>query len=400
MKKFIKNLMGMAASLVMAGALSPVLAQTAATPAATPAATAAATPAPPTVVVDGMVEGYYSYNWNNAEYNKSGVGNTGYYYNTTDGSYSLGLAELKATATQGLASGHLVLAYGQELNPNGGLVASPGFDVEQAYVSYAPSVWTLSAGRFVTWMGNEVIETTGNWNVSRSLLFVYTIPLLHNGVSVAFAPDSTIKFTGYATNGWNNSVNVGSIASVSSQTFGLQLAWTPNSTWSITLNGIDGPGADDGGAGTMLTASSRYVAEAIIGYNPTSDWSFALDAEAGGADGIGNADFWGADIYAKYALASDYSVALRLEEVADNDDSLGLYGIAPVDLTGNKIEGRDATLTITHNLTAAFTVSLEGRYDYVLGNGTEPAGTAANPGPFAGFSPNQFTTTLDSAIVF
>ena len=39
MNKFIKNLMGLVAALVMAGGLSPVLAQTAATPAPTAAAT-------------------------------------------------------------------------------------------------------------------------------------------------------------------------------------------------------------------------------------------------------------------------------------------------------------------------------------------------------------------------
>jgi hypothetical protein len=378
--------MGLTASLVMAGALSPVLAQTAATPAATPAATAAATPAPPTVVVDGMVEGYYTYNFTNAANKISGFGNTGYYYDSVDNTYSLGLAELKATATQGLASGHLVLAYGQELNPNGPLVASPGFDVEQAYVSYAPGQLTLSGGRFVTWMGNEVIETTGNWNVSRSLLFVYTIPLFHNGVSVAWAPDSTFKLTGYATNGWNNSILA---APAPTETFGLSLAWTPSSMWSITLNGIDGPGA----TASMAAASSRYVGEAIIAYNPTSDWSFALDAEAGGADGIGTANFWGADLYAKYALSSDYSASLRLEELSDNGGTYAIYGLPG----GVKNEGREATLTLTHNLTAAFTVSLEGRYDYAVVGGVVPGPHA---GPFAAGSADQLTTTLDTAIVF
>jgi hypothetical protein len=393
MNKFIKNLMGLAAALVMAGGLSPVLAQTAA---ATAAATPAATPAPPTVVIDGMVEGYYSYNWTNAGVNKTGVGNTGYFYDSVDGGYQLGLAELKATATQGLASGHLVLAYGQEAGLAIGSTV-PGIDVEQAYVSYAPGMFTLSAGRFVTWMGNEVIETTGNWNVSRSLLFNYTIPLWHQGLSVAYAPDSTIKFTGYATDGWNN---VPAAVKVSSETFGLQLAWTPNSVWSVTVQGIDGPGSTDLGptnTGTGAVATDRYIGEAIIGFNAASDLTFALDAEVGGADGVGNADFWGADLYAKYALSSDYSAALRLEEVADNDDSLGLYGVGTVDATGNKLEGRDATLTITHNLTAAFTVSLEGRYDYAVYNGTVPAKGA---GPFSNGSADQLTTTLDTAIVF
>src|ERR1700677_3619916 len=114
MNKFIKNLIGLTASLVMAGALSPVLADDAtpaATAAATPAATAAPTPAPPAVVVDGLVDTYYSYDFNSL--NGNGL-NSGYFYNNVDNSFTLGLAEAKITATQGAASAHLVLAYGQE----------------------------------------------------------------------------------------------------------------------------------------------------------------------------------------------------------------------------------------------------------------------------------------------
>ena len=391
MNKFINNLMGLVAALVMAGGLSPVMAQTAA---ATAAATPAATPAPPAVVIDGMVDAYYSYNFTNAANKANGAGNIGTFFDGTDGSYTLGLAELKATATQGLASGHLVLAYGQETNL--GIGAGPGIDVEQAYVSYAPGVFTLSGGRFVTWMGNEVIESTGNWNISRSLLFWYTIPLWHQGVSVAFAPDSTIKVTGYATNGWNNAVNAAITTDSLIQTYGLSLAWTPNSVWSVTLNGVDGPGSQ-AALPTTAAGLNRYVGEAIIGFNAASDLTFALDAEAGGENGIGTADFWGADLYAKYAMSSDYSVALRLEELSDNGDTLGVYGVSGI---AGKVEGREATLTLTHNLTSAFTVSLEGRYDYALANGTVPAGTAANPGPFTAHSADQLTTTLDTAIVF
>jgi hypothetical protein len=197
--------------------------------------------------------------------------------------------------------------------------------------------------------------------------------------------------TGYATNGWNNAVNGAIATDALNQTYGLSLAWTPSSVWSITLNGIDGPGSQ---ASLPATAAglNRYVGEAIFGYNPTSDWSFALDTEAGGENGIGTADFWGADLYAKFALSSDYSAALRLEELSDNGGTLGIYGLG-----GTKVEGREATLTLTHNLTAAFTVSLEGRYDYAVVGGVVPGPHA---GPFAAGSADQLTTTLDSAIVF
>jgi hypothetical protein len=119
MKKITYRFLGLMVSFVLMGVLSSVWAEDATpvvTVAATPAATAATTPAPPAVVVNGLVDAYYSYNFTNSGNHLSGTGNLGTYFNNTDGSYSLGLAELKATATQGLASGHLVLAYGQEAN--------------------------------------------------------------------------------------------------------------------------------------------------------------------------------------------------------------------------------------------------------------------------------------------
>ena len=400
MRKLTYRLIGLLGSFVMAGVYSPVLADDAtpaATAAATPAATAAATPAPPTVVVGGLVDGYYSYNFTNSANQKTGSGNLGYFYNSTDGSYSLGLAEVKVTATQGLASGHIVLAYGQEGGLLIGATQNIGIDVEQAYVSYAPGLFTLSAGRFVTWMGNEVIESTGNWNYSRSLLFNYTIPLWHNGISVAYAPSSMFKVTGYATNGWNNSINT---SGATAETYGLSLAYTPSSVWSVTVNGIDGPGTSI----ATVFAQDRYVGEAIIGYNPTSDWSFALDAELGGQDGsngtVSNPTFWGADLYAKYAIASDWSAALRLEELKDNANILGIYSSTAVPAItnggtfGTAYEGREGTLTLTHNFTAAWTVSLEGRYDYALSGGSSVSAFAGTN------SSNQVTTTLGTAIAF
>ena len=40
----------------------------------------------------------------------------------------------------------------------------------------------MDVGKFVTSAGAEVIETNGNWNYSRSLLFALAIPYYHMGV--------------------------------------------------------------------------------------------------------------------------------------------------------------------------------------------------------------------------
>src|SRR6185503_3286165 len=104
-------------------------------------------PAAPTVTVGGLVDTYYTYNFTNSANSASGSGNNGTFFNTADDSFSLGLAEVAVSATQGEAGGKVVLAYGQEGNL--GLLGS-GIDVLQAYVSYNPDKWSFKLGRMTT----------------------------------------------------------------------------------------------------------------------------------------------------------------------------------------------------------------------------------------------------------
>ena len=58
------------------------------------------------------------------------------------------------------------------------------FDLQEAYLSYKVplgSGLTVKAGKFVTLLGYEVIESPNNLNFSRSFLFTFAIPLTHVG---------------------------------------------------------------------------------------------------------------------------------------------------------------------------------------------------------------------------
>jgi len=354
------------------------------------------------------VDAYYTYNFTNAAHGLDGVGNVGQFWNSTDNSFSLGLAETKITAKQGNASAVVELAYQDA--PNLGLPGSNDLGVLQAYASYATGAWTLTAGRFTTWMGNEVVEPTSNMNYSHSLLFWYTIPIWNQGISASYAFDSTLSLTAYATDGFNTNVTTGN-----GFTYGGELSWTPNSTWKFVLNGIDGPG-NNSAYGSGNSAADKWVGELIASYAPTSDWSFALDAEYGAQDigftegwftsptatsqQINSWDFWGVALYAKYAIASDWSAALRVEELKDVDGTLGVYNIrTPINFgSGFTDEAREATLTVTHAVTPAWTVSAEGRYDYApTVEGVTPTKTT---GTFTAGSNDQVTATLSTAFVF
>jgi hypothetical protein len=388
MRKTFK-LFSFLASFAFAGSLAPVMAQTAA---ATPAATAAATPAPPTVAVGGYMDAYYTYDFTNSSKEVGGSG-TGYFYNSADDAFTLGLAEAKLTATQGPASAHIVLAYGQEGSLN---LVGTGFDVLQAYASYATGQWTFNGGRFVTWLGDEVVEANSNWNYSHSLLFAF-IPVWHTGVSVNFAPSSTFGITGYVVDGNNTTTS-----SPDGKDFGLQLAITPNSMWTITLNGLFGPAA---GNSTGYNNFGNMTDEGIFVFKPDSMWSFALDAEYGmtsfpspvptGAPS--STSFWGVALYGRDQITSDYAVALRLEDVSDSGElGFGQY-INGSWVSGSLMEG---TLTVEHNLSANMLVRLEGRYDtnsLPTGSGTT---TAAAPLYALGTSTSEFTLTLGTMLSF
>lgn len=381
MRKMHK-LFSLLASLALAGAVSPVLADS-------------ATPAAPTVTVNGLVDAYYAYNFT---YPASFSTGAGYFYNNVANSFTLGLAEAKFTATQGQGSGHLVLAYGQESSL--GLLTglgNTGVDVLQAYVTYSPSQWNFSAGRFVTWMGYEVIESSSNWNYSHSLLFG-ELPFWHTGVSAQFAPDSTFNVTLYDTDTtWNTQTS-----STWGKTWGLQVAINPNSMWTITLNGILTP---IGGVGTQ----SNMTGEGIVVYKPTSMWSFALDAQYGtnsipsGATGPAPSLF-GVALYARDQFQSDWAVALRGEYLSDGNNDYAapgggvLYGNAAP--AGKAFSAMEITGTLEHNLTTNLVGRAEVRGDFA--NSSSAATNASNvftDGTANGSSSN-ITGTVSLAMTF
>lgn len=359
MKKTIK-LFSLLASIALAG-VSPALADG---------------PAAPTVTVNGLVDTYYTYNFTNGANANLGVGNVSTFFNTDDDSFALGLAEVDVNVVQGQVAGHISLDYGQESN----LGLAGAFDVLQAYVTYTPSEWSFSAGRFVTWMGNEVIQSKSNMNYSRSLLFWYTIPLWHQGLTVGYASsDSKFAVTGYLVDGWNNTM-----ALRTGKDYGLQLKIVPDSTFSIILNGIFGPN------GFGATSDTQAVGEAIISYAASDKFSLALDAEYGMQNVTGattTPSFWGVALYGRYQMESDWALALRLEDMTDS----GVIGFGTTTTSGSLYEG---TLTLEHNFTPNMLVRWEGRYD------TNSINSAAAPIYANGLATSQFTGTMAAVFSF
>lgn len=114
------------------------------------------------------------------------------------------------------------------------------FDLQQAFASYvvpAGSGLRVDAGKFVTHFGAEVIEGYDGWNdnATRSLLFGYAIPFTHTGVRVSYGFGPKFAAMGMLVNGWDNATDNNRSKSV-----GSQLAFTPNASLALYLNGMIG----------------------------------------------------------------------------------------------------------------------------------------------------------------
>ena len=269
--------------------------------------------------VNGLVDSYYSYNFNSPANRTSGLR----LFDNATNQFALNLIEVGLDKTPDASSrlGYdFTLGFGNAMNvvnstDPGGL----GFAqyLKQAYASYLAPVGkglTLTFGKFVTPVGAEVIESNKNWNYSRSLLFNYAIPFYHFGLSAAYTFNDKYTLTGYVVNGWNNLVDTYS----SGKTGGLSFAWNPNKKVSITEGWLGGPGA------TQLDGGNwRNLSDTVITYTPNSKMSLMANADYGRSQkpvGFrGPVDWSGVAGYVKYQLDPLWAVAGRYEYYNDHD---------------------------------------------------------------------------------
>jgi hypothetical protein len=236
--------------------------QTAATPAATAqtpatAATPAAAPAPPTwsvgpMDISGMVDVYYSDNFNRPNAQDNGQVNDLYDFNDKTDQFNISAAKFSLNHDPDPVGAHVDFIYGRTNNfINQSASNSSSADqlnyIEQAFLSLKPAKakgFELDFGKFVTSAGAEVIESKDNWNYSRSLLFSWAIPYWHFGVRTSM-PVSKVDTIGIqVVNGWNNvsKSNGGATIVLTNALTKPKYAWNVNYIFgpenSLTSNGF------------------------------------------------------------------------------------------------------------------------------------------------------------------
>jgi Putative beta-barrel porin-2, OmpL-like. bbp2 len=125
-------------------------------------------------------------------------------------------------------------------NINPAATSNDIIDPTQAYLTYTVPVGTginMSAGRFVTLLGEEIIPTwnANNFNISRDFIFGFAIPFTNTGVRAQYAFNPAVGVTLGVNNGWDSITDANDGKTVEGQ-----LNLTPTANTSFVLNGIYG----------------------------------------------------------------------------------------------------------------------------------------------------------------
>ena len=330
--------------------------------------------------ISGYVETSYNFNTNDPRGPRpGGPTNVGRIFDVEDDTFNLDAIKLvlENTADEpGDAGFRVDLLFGQQadlidLDPAfgapGALSGPDAVEIMQGYVSYIADVGNgleVKAGKFVTWIGYEVIESHLNPNFSRAFTFGYSIPFTHTGVGATYQINDLVTYSHFIVNGWDNTADNNDAKST-----GGQLVLTPEEsvTFGIPMEfyfnyivGREGgpPGDDD-----------RYVLDGIITAQLNDQWSAALNVDYGESDfddlaivGVSGDEWFGIAGYLMYQHTDALSFALRGEYWEEDEGTR--TGIMSTDrMLGQDLELIEVTFTANYQLTDNLLIRGELRYD-------------------------------------
>lgn len=307
--------------------------------------------------LSGLVDGYYSYNYNRPSSTANGQSND--LYNFNDKTDMFNLTELRLTLNHDPdpIGAHVDLFYGRTNTLINGQSHDQGDYIEQAFLSLKPPKakgLELDFGKFVTSAGAEVIETKDNWNYSRSILFAWAIPYFHFGLRSSMPVTKSETIGVQVVNGWNDvTTNNGGV------TVGLTSAYVkPKYTWN--LNYYTGPSNYNTQMGyrnlidttLLLTPSGRF--NAYVNYDYGQNRDAITETEEGP---VGNTDLnhWqGVAVAARGQLTGASAIAGRFDFFND------MNGFS----TGTIQKVKEVTATYEYKWTEGMLSRIEYRRDW------------------------------------
>lgn len=229
------------------------------------------------------------------------------------------------------------------------------FDLTQAYVTYKAPIGKgldLKAGKFVTMHGAEVIRRTGNYQISRSLLFGFAIPFTHTGVSATYPVTDWLSLTLGVVNGWDNTDDENR-----DKSFHGAATLTPMKDLTLTVGGTYG--SERSGADKVR----RGLLDVVATYKPIPPLTLTLNYDYADEAGAATADKWqGIAGYATYDITDKWSVGFRGEYFIDQR-GFRLGFTDPVTANPARLDLWELTLTTRYKLLDHLFASVEFRHD-------------------------------------
>jgi len=288
--------------------------------------------------------------------------------------FSIGMANV-ILAKEGEKTGFVAdLVFGPRGNDavfNSTTGTSPAVNQLYAYWNVSDKV-TLTLGNFNTFLGYEVISPTGNFNYSTSYMFSYG-PFSHTGLKADIALTDELSLMVGAL----NQTDATETNPINNLHFGTQLGYS-NDMGGAWLNFLAGnPAGEDGSGATNyeidLTTGWDVSDQLYLGLN-AAYYNMAAKLEIEGVEDP-SAGFYGAALYAQYAVSDIFSLGLRGEyfsEYADYTEPMGIIGIYNANDEGTSIDGSVIDLTLSGNISLGdLTLIPEFRVDMVSDNDAE-----------------------------
>ncbi len=336
------------------------------TPPATPAAPAQGTPAPADAakpadatppapppkydgwVFSGLADAYTNYNNNSPSLSFNQLQN----FDLHSGAPRLSLAKFTVDKSDKVFGVHLDVGVGETMRlihaGDPAAIEHQGLRyVEQMYLIFKPNHshgTEIDFGQFVTSAGAEVIESSSNWNYTRSLLFSWAIPYYHFGFKTTTPITKELTLGFQLVNGWNtvwgnNNLRNGAVT----------LAYTkPKYTWSG--NYYVGPNhiGTTAGVRNLLDSTLLLTPNGKLNVYINGDW-----ARDNNSVGGGYSQWYGLGGAARYQLTKLFALAGRAEFF---DDAQGFS-------TGTKQSLKEGTATVEYKANDHLVARFEARHD-------------------------------------
>lgn len=258
-------------------------------------------------------------------------------------------------------------------------------NVFSAYIEYlTPFGPSVKVGKFPTWLGYEVPNTTANFNITRGNVWNLLQPVNHYGVAVEGDANGFIYGLAVVNDAsavdpdYNNDKHIMAKLGYGTEMFMGQVAFL----WGEETTSY-GNNEPVGTVDVLLTADPTESFSAWLNF----DYKFSNS---------GNPYAWGAALAGRYAFTDKLGFALRGEYVQIDSSSIIGGGFPFSTVTGPVGWGENTDIygitgTLDYLITDNLTLKAEVRFDYVDSYGGCPVGP-----PFGPECSNQFVRNAPS----